>query len=564
MSATSILINIGAQTAAAVREIDKVGGALQNNLTGAEKWRKGIKSAAAPAALGLAAVGTAALGLVKGSEEAAATSAKLGQVFESMGYEKNADDAERYAEALSKQIGVDDDIIKGAQTKLATFSEVAKSTKLMGQAAGIAADLSAAGFGSMDSQAVMVGKALQDPIKGVGALAKVGVTFTQQQKDQIAAMVKAGDTAGAQAVIMGALKEQVGGVAEAGATNSQKMSVAFGDLGETVGNILLPIFEALVPKLQAFAEWASNNAGPITIIVGALAALAAIVVVVNAAMAVATAVTTAFGVAMAIATSPITLIVLAIAAVIAIGVLLYKNWDTITAWLGRLWQSIKDKAVALWGGLKDWFARTWDAIKEKLAAAWEGIKSAVSTGIGAVVTFVKELPGKVVKGLGNLASTLFSKGVDLIQGLIDGYMSMWGSVLSFAGDIAGKIGKAIGGLGSALFQKGKDLIQGFIDGIKSMAGRILDAILGILPGPVRSIIKGALGLSMPATGGGVAAGRMAGGSTRSASTYGGGGLTIIVQGAIDPEATARQIRSLLSGHDSRQGRAPGQALARAW
>ena len=78
------------------------------------------------------------------------------------------------------------------QSILATFHSVSGAT---GRAAGVfdrataaGADLAAAGFGSIESNAVQLGKALEDPKKGLTALAKSGVTFTQAQKDQIEQM----------------------------------------------------------------------------------------------------------------------------------------------------------------------------------------------------------------------------------------------------------------------------------------------------------------------------------------------------------------------------------------
>lgn len=569
MSATNIVIAIAAQTAQAVREIDNVGGALSRNLSSTEKWQKGIKTAAVPAAAALTAVGVAALSTVKGAEEAAATSAKLTEVFNSIGYADLADEAEAYAESLSKQIGVDDEIIKAAQTKLATFSEVAKSADLMGQATSIAADLSAAGFGSMDSASVMLGKALQDPIKGVASLSEVGVTFTDQQKEQIKAMVAAGDMAGAQAIIMGELGKQVGGVAEQGATSSQKLGVAFGEIGESVGTALLPAFEALMGPLQAFSDWAAANPGVLLAIGGAIAVVAGAIVAINVAMTIWQAVASAvaivnavLGTSFTLALGPVLLVIAAIAAVIAIGVLLYKNWDTISAWLKRTWESIKTKAIELWGSLKDWFAQTWDSIKNKVVEAWNGVKTAVSNGITAVVEFVKALPGKIVTAIGSLTSTLFQKGVDLIQGLVTGYLSIWGKVLSFAAEIGGKVAGAIGGLGKALFSKGQDLIEGFINGIKSMAGKILSAILSILPGPVRGIISGALGLGRAApqvapTGRSLMSAPMT--SSRASSI---GSVTFNMYG--DSDSNARAMKRALEGEDVRHGRPAGTPLRIAW
>ena len=67
----------------------------------------------------------------------------------------------------------------------------------------------------LQSSAIQVGKALNDPIKGVTALQRVGVSFTAQQREQIKAMVEAGNVAGAQGIILGELEKQFGGAAEA-------------------------------------------------------------------------------------------------------------------------------------------------------------------------------------------------------------------------------------------------------------------------------------------------------------------------------------------------------------
>jgi phage-related protein len=330
-------------------------------------------------------------------------------------------------------------------------------------------------------------------------------------------------------------------------------------LSEELGAALLPAFDKLLPLVEKFTTWASENSGVLTAIIAAVAAFAAIIVIINAAMAIATAVTAAWGIAVAIATSPITLIVLAILAVIAVVVLLYKNWDTIIAWLKSAWASVKEKAIEIWGSLKDWFARTWEAIKEKLRAAWEGIKSAVSTGVDRVVEFVKALPGRVVSGIGNLARTLFSKGVDLLQGFVNGYLSIWKTILSFAGGIVGKVAGAIGNVGSALYNKGRDLIQGFVNGIKSMGSAILDAILSLLPNSIEGVVRRAIGLSSPVGSGAAAAGRSLGaGSTRRSV----GNVTFNLYG--DPVANERAIKRALQGYDVSMGRKPGQKLARAW
>lgn len=112
-------------------------------------------------------------------------------------------------------------------------------------------------FGSVDSASVQLGKALNDPIAGISALTRVGVTFSDEQKNTIKALMDVGDTAGAQKVILAELDKEFGGLAEAaGKTFAGQMEIAknkLDTLKETIGNALLPILTTLLGKFSDFA-----------------------------------------------------------------------------------------------------------------------------------------------------------------------------------------------------------------------------------------------------------------------------------------------------------------------
>src|SRR5690606_2788367 len=115
--------------------------------------------------------------------------------------------------------GVDQNAIKATQAKLLTFKNIAGTADEVGgafdRATAAAVDLEAAGIGSAEQSAVQLGKALNDPVKGISALNRVGLTFTENEKAKIKAMQESGDMAGAQSIILAALEAQVGGTAEA-------------------------------------------------------------------------------------------------------------------------------------------------------------------------------------------------------------------------------------------------------------------------------------------------------------------------------------------------------------
>lgn len=178
------------------------------------------------------------------------------------------------ATAISNKAGVDDEAIQSGANLLLTFknvrNEAGKGNKIFDQATQAAVDLSAAGFGSIDGASKMLGKALNDPVKGISALGRAGVTFTDQQKTQIKTLVKSGKTLEAQKIIMGEVQSQVGGVAAASATAGEKMGVAFGNFKEQVGTALLPLLDKVegfvtakvIPALSSLVSWLSVNAGP--------------------------------------------------------------------------------------------------------------------------------------------------------------------------------------------------------------------------------------------------------------------------------------------------------------
>jgi phage-related protein len=195
---------------------------------------------------------------VKASEEAKVADDRINQVAKSMGL-FGAGTGEvvgrlnDYSSALMKNIGVDDESIKATQAKLLTFKELAKTADTTGgafdRATAAAYDLASAGFGSAETNAVQLGKALQDPVKGITALARSGVTFTEAEKKRIETLVKSNKMGEAQNLVLKAIEQQVGGTAAATATASQKMSVSWGELKEQVGGALAPAFAALATAL---------------------------------------------------------------------------------------------------------------------------------------------------------------------------------------------------------------------------------------------------------------------------------------------------------------------------
>ena len=166
---------------------------------------------------------------------------------------------------LEAMSGIDGDNIREMTNVLFTFGNV--TGKTFDKANQLALDVSVAFGKDLTSSAVMVGKALNDPAKGLTALTRIGVQFTAQQTEQVKAMMEVGDVAGAQKIILKELSKQVGGSAAAQADSIQKTQVAWGNLKEAIGEVLLSFGSGsgmdLAGMLNKATKWIKRHKGEI-------------------------------------------------------------------------------------------------------------------------------------------------------------------------------------------------------------------------------------------------------------------------------------------------------------
>ncbi len=173
-----------------------------------------------------------------------------------------ADQVAGLAANLQDLSGKDAEAIQAGENLLLTFksirNEAGDGNDIFNQATKTALDLSVAWGQDMTQSAVQLGKALEDPVVGMTALQRVGVTFTQSQKDTIKQLVATGKTLEAQKLILQEVNSQVGGSAEAyGQTLPGKLERARNALDDLKANIVAsaaPAIESLAEKGQAAAD----------------------------------------------------------------------------------------------------------------------------------------------------------------------------------------------------------------------------------------------------------------------------------------------------------------------
>jgi hypothetical protein len=389
----SININIlsnfnGAGFDKLTRELDRLNTPL-------EKVAAVSRSLAPAAIIGLTALSGMAVGAVRAAEEAEVADRRLANIAESMNlFGASTDQVVKrmteFADATMLATGVDDEIIKSTQAKLLTFENLAKTADDVGGAmdrATLAAlDLAAAGFGEAEQNAVQLGKALQDPVKGITALGRAGVTFTDQEKAKIATLVESNKMLEAQDVILSAIETQVGGTAEATATGSSKMTAAFGEMSESIGKALLPLVQTLVPVMVGFFNIVAENSGVVTVLAGIFAALAVAILAVN----------------FALNANPIVKVITLIAALGA-GIVLLTNWlvGLYGGW-DKLFQDLAGWLVGFVAGFKN----ALNAIGGFFSNIFNGLASLAKGALNGVISVIEGYINRVIGGVNNLVDLI--------------------------------------------------------------------------------------------------------------------------------------------------------------
>ena len=183
-----------------------------------------------------------------------ATQSRVNSALISTGFasKQSVQGLSQLASEIQNTTGVSDTLTLSSSALLTTFTQIGGETFPIAQKAIV--DMTAAMNAGvvtqegLKSSTIQVGKALNDPIKGLTSLSRVGVAFTQQQKDQIKTLVNSGKATKAQAIILKELNKEFGDIASADSYEKslRQLDSAFGDLQKEIGVTLLPVLESLV------------------------------------------------------------------------------------------------------------------------------------------------------------------------------------------------------------------------------------------------------------------------------------------------------------------------------
>ena len=255
MADNEILLKLTGDPTGAEQAVAKVGSSVKS----LEKDLKQIAKVSGVAFAGF----SGAIGLaVNEFKEAERVSNQLNAVIRSTGGVAgvSAEDVKKLASEIQSISTFSDDAIIGSSNLLLTFKQVGSDVFPRAQKA--IADVSAAMGVGLKEATIQVGKALNDPIQGISALSRVGITFTENQKQVIQTLVETGDAAGAQTIILQELESQFAGSAEAAAQGlgalDQLKNVLL-DIAEAIGEQFAPFISEAAAGLKGFAESILQN-----------------------------------------------------------------------------------------------------------------------------------------------------------------------------------------------------------------------------------------------------------------------------------------------------------------
>jgi hypothetical protein len=561
---------------------------LDETATSADKLERGVGKAAIPAAAALAGLAAAGISAARAAAEDQQSAALLAQTLRNSTGATAASVAktEEWISATSKSAAVADDELRPAlATLVRATGDVSKSQDAM----GVALDVSAATGKDVESVSNALAKAYAGNTASLGKL--------------VPGIDKAVLASGDMDAIMAELARTTGGSAAAAADSAagkwKGFQIQMGEAQEAIGGALLPIMTRLGSSLQGVAEWVQRNTTLFLVIAGVIGTLATAVLALNVAFKVyrattaavtavqtimsAQLITTRIGLAAlaiqttivsaatkawaavqwllnaALTANPIGLVIAAIVALVAVIVILWnKNegfrnavisaWNAIAAAASAVWDWIVNVVTAAWNlllaGARAYigvYVTIWNALRDGVAAVWDWIVNAVRAALAVVVNVVRTYVGFYVA---------------IFDGIRSGVGAVWDWLQSAATSALNAILAPVRAVERA-FQSVVDAIRDVIAWlgrikIPDVLGSIGDVIGGLFSAPVAATSGGTAATFAGSTGVGARTFGVPSLST-SAATPGGGGTTIVVQGALDPVAVAKQVRQILTNDQRRRG-----------
>lgn len=394
-----------------------------------------------------------------------------------------------------------------------------------------------------------------EAMRGVNILLATG---SERYKELEQAMYNSSGTSQRMAETM---EDNVAGAFRALKSQMEGILIQIGEqLTPILRDTIIPLLSSFGEKISRLIEWFAGldestqrtiitilgivaAAGPVLVVLGkvtgAIGTMIGMFGKLGSAWTVVTKVGSLFTASLSLLTNPITWVIAGIMALIAVIVLLWKNWDTVSQWLSDSWEWLKEVATAVFQAIADFFAGIWESIKETaktvwtaitefFSNTWNGIKETVSTVFQAIADFftniwesikqtfnraleaIKNVINNVWNGIKNVTSTIWNGIKSVMTGIIDGIRNVvntsfnwikntitniWNGVKTVTSTVWNGIVNVVTGLingfknviGTA-FNWIKDKITSIWNSVKNTTKRVWDSMVTIIKAPVNGII----------------------------------------------------------------------------
>jgi len=370
-----------------------------------------LKNVAVASGLAFGGIVAFAGNALKSASEAEKVQAQLGAVLKSTGgiAGVTADQAIKLSQSLQKVSTFGDEAILSAQNMLLTFTNI--GSKVFPEATQTVLDMSVALGQDLKSSSIQLGKALNNPIDGITALTRVGVKFTDQQKDMITKLVESGDVMGAQKVILKELAMEFGGSASAEAKTFggqiQQITEMIGDFNESIGNALMPLLKNLSanikPVIEAMIKWVDANPKLTAVIILTTLAITGLIFAVST-------LSLAF---LALSATPVGL------AIAGIGALIIAILIPTIMYLITHWESLKETAFAVWTSITSFVDTGVKTIGDLIDSTMKNIKAVWEFTLLFLNEFIINTLGLIMGSVDFFLTLLDSKWREHLQAILD-------------------------------------------------------------------------------------------------------------------------------------------------
>lgn len=377
----------------------------------------------------------------------------------------------------------DDDILRAVTANMLTFGNVAGVNFDRAQQAAV--DLATRMKMDLQPATLLIGKALNDPLKGLTAMGRAGIQFSDAQKEMIKSMVASGNVAGAQSIILNELQKQFGGAASAAQATDpydrlrDSLSTLSESMGVIINRYITPLMDGVAAMADRFNALSPAMQNVVVIGAGIAAAIGPALIAVGALTGAVGTIVATFGAGGALAGAAALLGPIAIGvAAVAAGFLIFKD-DIIPV-------------------LQSFGAALQEHVGPKLKPLFDALKGMIQQVGKAFAGFFSSETGSASKNLmafGRIVAQVFGGVVDLITGAVNTITQVMRAIgAALNGDWStmwNALGSAVAAMTHGVLEAFRTLFPGVLGSIKRMVDGVREELtrrlFDVLDGVIRKV-----------------------------------------------------------------------------